>query len=590
MLRPRAGKTPEAAAVRGGVERHGDELREVFLSDRRAIVSCLVFSSLVNILFLTGPLFMLQVYDRVITSGSAPTLVVLFALVAGLFAFMGVFDHVRQRVSARLGGILQFTLGNRVFQAVLHASGRANVSGQARAGALSNLQTLRRFLASPVPFAFLDAPWSVGYFAVLFLMHWMFGVLAVAGAVLLLGLALLNRYLTREHGEKVSRDRASAEAFQQSILVNSDTVRGLGMEGNMLGRWKGLSDRNQAEELAFSDTSGGFAVSIKTLRLFLQSAMLALGAWLVLLGTASPGVMIVATIIMGRALAPLEQIVSQWGQITVVLHSWRSLSDFLVAVPGPARRTELPDLRGRVEVQSAVVRLAGGERPLLAGIEFALEPGEVLGIVGPTGAGKTSLVRLLVGALPAQSGSVRFDGATREQWDGDRLGRQIGYLPQDIALFNGTIAENIARMDASADAGKVIEAARHAGAHDVIVRLANGYETLTGAGRAALSGGQAQLVALARAFYGEVKVVVLDEPNAHLDADGDAIVRAAVEAARERGITVIVTAHRSNILPACDRLLVIADGVQVAFDERDEIMRRFIRPVDAGAAAGRFGP
>ena len=554
------------------------EIKKVFLADKKSLVMAAIFSALVNLLFLTGPLFMLQVYDRVIASGSYPTLVVLFGLVCGLFLFMGALDHLRGRVLARIGCWLQASLGQRVFSALLKSTARPELAVQ-RATALNNLQTLRRFLGTPLPFAFVDAPWSLVFFTILFFMHWMFGALALAGGAVLLILALFNQRQTGKNQDQSQRSNVDVNSLQQSILAEQEVIKGLGMREHMLDRWRQGSVAVLDNEMAVADRSGGYSVSIKTLRLWLQSAMLALGAYLVLQLEATPGVMITSSIIMGRALMPLEQLVNQWSSVVNASQAYRSLNRLLTLIPADEQKLRLPAPQGRLVVRNTAVRFKAVGAPNIHDVSFNLEPGEALGVLGKTGSGKSTLSKAIAGVWPLVSGEIRYDGALASQWLDDELGQFVGYLPQNVALFDGTIAENIARMQSEFNDDDVVAAAKKASVHDMILGFPDGYNTRIGPRGEQLSGGQGQLIALARSFFGNPRFVILDEPNAHLDSDGEKIVTQAIEAIKASGACVVVTAHRPSIVPVCDKLLVMDQGRQVAFGPRDEVLQKTVQNI-----------
>ncbi len=552
------------------------ELRQLLFADKRAITMAVVASAGVNILFLTGPLFMMQVYDRVLASSSLPTLIVLFGLVCGLFLFMGGLDYLRGRITARIGCWLQEGIGRRTFLAMLQSAGIHQLAQQ-RQSALMNLQIIRRFLGSPLPFAFADAPWSIVFFAVLFLMHTWFGILAVIGAVILLFLAILNQKSSRDDQQDVQKMKAEEGSFQQSILADQDAIKGLGMQQHMLSRWRQRSDNLLDSEMNLSDRSGAFSITIKTLRLWLQSAMLALGAYLVLQGAASPGSMITASIIMGRALSPLEQLVNQWQTVIETSQAYKSLNVLLQNIPEPVKKVMLPAPEGNLTVSNVSVRYKRDAKPNLQSINLELHSGEVMGVLGATGSGKSTLCKVVAGVSPMVAGEIRYDGATRDQWLDDELGQYVGYLPQNVALFEGSIAENIARMQPEYSDEQVIAAAQLACVHEMILSFPEGYNTPIGPRGEHLSGGQGQLIALARAFYGSPRFVILDEPNSHLDHEGEKIITQAIQAIKESGATVIVTAHRTSILPVCDKLLVIDQGNQVAFGPRDSVLQQTVQ-------------
>ncbi len=552
------------------------ELREALGSGRALFISVGVFSCFVNILMLTGPMFMLQVYDRVLSSRSYNTLLVLFLLVAALFLCMGLLDWARSRVLARAGARFQALLDSRVFIASLTRSLSPKDRSRPATG-LRDLEAIQRVLSGPAPFAVFDAPWTPLYLAVIFLFHPWLGYLALAGGLVLLLLTWLNERSSAEPQRKAYEAQALAETFEQSIRRDAETIQGLGMRDAATERWRQRRDRALGQQIEASDKSGRFAAASKTLRFFLQSAILALGALLVINGEITPGVMIASSILMGRALAPVEQAIGQWAAIQRAAQGWRSLTELLSQTPPPAKVMSLPRPKGALSARNLVIASPGDDKAILRGVAFSLSPGEAMGVIGPSGAGKSTLARALVGVWPPAAGEIRIDGATPEQYDADVLGRAVGYLPQDVALLDATVAENIARLDAEPDAKKVIEAAKRAGAHEMILALPKGYDTPIGIGGAQLSGGQRQRVALARALYGDPSLVVLDEPNANLDSPGEQALLQAIAELRERGKTVVIVAHRPSAIASCDKILMLDQGQQRAFGPRDEVLRQTTR-------------
>jgi ATP-binding cassette subfamily C protein len=549
------------------------------------------FSFVVNILMLTGPVFMLQVYDRVLASGSLPTLGAISALAAGLFLAMGLFEHLRARVLARVGMRYQDTLDARAFDAGLSRATIPSERGRPQT-ALRDLEAIQRTLSGPAPLALFDAPWTPLFLLVIYLFHPWMGYLAFASALVLLALTIANEAVSRAPHEAASNEQAGADAVAQSMRRDAETVSALGMRGPMIARWRERRRRAMRAQLAASDRTGGFSAASKTLRFFLQSAMLALGALLVVRGEISAGVMIAASIMMGRALAPVEQAIAQWSVFQKAREAWSSLGALLASSPPRPERVALPALGGGLVAKGLVVAAPGAKAPTVVELDFEVAPGQAMGVIGPSGSGKSTLARALVGIWPAAGGDLRLGGATLDQWDVDVLGRQIGYMAQDAALFDGTIFENVSRFALDPDPETVLAAVRRAGALEAILGLPDGFNTQVGVGGAQLSGGQRQRVALARALYGDPHVYVFDEPNANLDSQGEQALLGAIADLKARGKVVVVIAHRPSAIMLCDTLVMIQGGRQRAFGEREAVLkgttRDFPRVVaqNSGAAAG----
>ena len=562
--------------------RNGDrEIKGALAESRRLFVSVGLFSIFVNILMLTGPLFMLQVYDRVLTSRSEATLVTLIGIVAFLFLMMGILDHARGRVLARAGARLQAKLDSRVLRAILTRA--ITPAERARpATGVRDLEAIQRFFSGTGPFAFFDAPWTPVFLCVLFMFHWMLGALAVFSGVLLLLIALLNQARTVRLQQEVGDAHNRSALFVEQMRAGSETVQGLGMQDAVIARSGELRNEMLDRSLAVSDRGGFFFVTSKTLRLFLQSMMLGLGAWLAIHGQVSFGVMIAASILLGRALAPIDQAVAQWPQLQRVLAARRSLAELLEQTPPEQDRTSLPAPRAIMEAQALTVAAPGAKVPAVRGASFRLEPGQAAGVAGPSASGKSTLARALAGVWRPAGGSVRLDGAELEQY-GQTLGQHIGYLPQEVVLFEGTVAENIARMSPTARDEDVVDAAKRTGAHEMILRLPGGYDFQVSAGGAALSGGQRQRIALARAFYGSPVLVVMDEPDSNLDADGTMALARAVEGLKKQGGAAVVVAHRHGAFAQCDQVYVMENGRPVPATRRKGPVRRLQASVQRGA-------
>lgn len=547
------------------------ELARVRRESRPLFWAAGLFSVFVNLLMLTGPLYMLQVYDRVLGSRSVETLLALTLIMGFFFLVMGLLDFARGRVLARIGARFQSRLDERVFNAMLRQSAAAGRRATPSM-ALSDLESVQRFLASPALSALFDLPWTPIFLFGIFLFHPWLGALAVAGGVVLIAITVANQAMTRGPlSQSVTANRKS-ERMADDIGGNAEMVQGLGMRGATFARWQKTRDESLGAQIGAADLSGGFSTATRTLRLFLQSAMLGLGALLVLRGEATPGVMIAASVLLGRALAPVDTVVGQWQVVQRAIRGWSQLSELLGAVPPPAPRTDLPRPAAKLELRDAAITAPGVRTPLLRGVSFTLSPGQAMGVIGPSGAGKSTLARALTGIWPVIAGQVRLDGATLDQYDPDRLGAYIGYLPQAVQPFAGTVAENIARMAENPDSARVVEAARAAGAHEMILRLPEGYDTQISAESARLSGGEMQRIGLARALYGDPAILILDEPNANLDNEGSLALNAATEGVKARGGAVIVIAHRPSAIRGCDTLLMLEDGRQRIFGPREKVL------------------
>ncbi|MCU0827710.1 MAG: type I secretion system permease/ATPase [Tabrizicola sp.] len=552
------------------------ELARARFGLRLAFVAAFLFSAFVNLLLLTAPLYMLQVYDRVLVSRSEETLIALSLLAAGLFVLMGLLDHARSRILARCGARLQAALDDRVHQAAMTRLSVAPADTPALS-AQSDLDALARLWASPALVALFDAPWTPVFLAAIFIFHPVLGWVAVAGGGALVLIAVLNQRTSSASLVQANLASLEAERLARTHGAEAAVIRALGMQSALAQRLLAVRARALDHGLAAADTSGGWAVLTRTLRLFLQSAILGVAAWLLLRDAVSAGAMLAASVLMGRALQPIEQAVAHWGTVIRGRQAQVRLAELLSVSPPPAVRTALPRPAARLEVKDLVVAAGGATAPVLRGVGFVLQPGQAMGVIGPSGSGKTSLAQVLGGVVAPVSGQVRLGGATLDQYDPDRLGHLLGYLPQRSVLFPGTVAENIARFDPMARADQIVAAAQAAGAHDMILRLPGGYDQLLGAFGAGLSGGQAQRVALARALYGDPVLLILDEPNANLDAEGSAALNQAVRSAKDRGAAVLVMAHRPAALQECDLLLVLREGRVVAAGPREDVLRQALR-------------
>nr|WP_083445260.1 type I secretion system permease/ATPase [Ruegeria sp. 6PALISEP08] len=546
-----------------------------------------LFSIFVNLLMLTGPLFMLQVYDRVLASRAVETLTALFLLVALLYALMAMLDFARGRIVARFGARFQSQLDERVFEATMRRSLVPQVRS-APATALRDLESIRNLCSSPVLLAVMDIPWTPVFLGAIFLFHPLLGWLAVASGVLLVAIALLNQAMTSRKVAEAQSASARANAFSEHARQAAEVVRSQGMQADVTKRW--LNQRSDAlrQSIAASDWTGSFTSLTKSLRLFFQSAMLALGAWLVLQNEMTPGAMIAGSILLGRALAPVEQAVGQWSLVERARTAWVSLNRFLDLMPPEEERIRLPVPKAQLEAKSLTVIPPGTSTPTLRGVNLKLEPGKALGVIGKSGSGKTTLAKALLGLWRPAAGEIRLGGATLDQYDPNDLGSHIGYLPQQVTLFNGTVAENIARMSEKPDSEAVVAAAKKANAHELILSLEKGYGTFLEGNDSQLSGGQKQRIALARALYGNPVLLILDEPNSALDADGTEALNAAVRGLKEAGKSTIIMTHRPQAISECDDLAVVEKGQVVRFGSRDEVLGAMVQ--NAGAIKRKLSP
>ncbi|WP_134681276.1 type I secretion system permease/ATPase [Paracoccus ravus] len=552
------------------------ELRAASAEGRRLYLAVAIFSLAVNLLMLTGPLFMLQVYDRVLASRSLETLTALFLLVAFLFAMMGLLDLARSQIMARLAARLQERLEGRVFNAALR-DGQASGSDAVTKGGMRDLEAVQRLIASPVLMAMFDLPWAPFFLAAVYLFHPLLGVVATAGLGVLVGATLLNQKLGRNALQKAALAGQSSERLADIFHGEGELIRSLGMRDATFLRWRAARDAAAEATLVAQDRAAGFTVFSRTFRLFLQSALLAAGAYLVLRQEITPGAMIASSILMGRALAPVEQVVGGWPVVQRAQDGWMRLGTLLARRPAMAGHTPLPRPKAALEVRNLTVLPPGQAIPTIRGVSFELAPGQALGVIGPSGAGKSTLARALIGAWPIAAGSIRLDGATLDQYDPDILGGLIGYLPQQVTLFEGTIAENISRLSPHPDPVKIVAAATAAAAHRMILELPLGYDTPVAQGGGRLSGGQIQRIGLARALYADPVLFVLDEPNSNLDNDGSAALNSAIRSIKARGGAVIIMAHRPAAISECDLLMMMDQGLRRAFGPRDDVLRSMVK-------------
>lgn len=539
---------------------------------RRALWSIVLFSGATNILMLAGPLYMLQIYDRVLSSRSVPTLIAFSIFLLGAYAFQGVFDIIRTRIVVRGAALLDHYLGTTVHNAVLRLAVRSRSASEPYAP-VRDLDQIRAFLTGAGPAAMADLPWMPVFLAICFLIHPWLGAVALTAAIVLFSVTILTERASRAPARAVSEGGGVRSSLMEATRRNSETIVAMGMIGALAQRWNAANGRYLAAIGRSSDLSSSYSSISKIFRLFMQSAILGTGAYLVIEQQLTSGSMIAASIMMGRALAPIETVIANWRTFISARQSARRLSETLARLQKTSTATALPKPSASLDVEQLAVAAPGTQALILGNIQFRLVGGECLGIIGPSGVGKTSLVRTLLGIWPAVRGAVRLDGATLDQWDQEVLGRHVGYLSQGVELFDGTISENIARMDVAVDSSAVIAAAQAAGAHEMILRQLGGYDSRIGDAGMALSAGQRQRIALARALYGDPFAIVLDEPNSNLDTEGENALFKAIENAKARGAVVLIIAHRRSVLAVCDKVLVLANATQQAFGPRDEVLR-----------------
>ena len=553
-------------------QRGKNEIGALIRQNRRIFISIWFFSAIINILMLTGPLFMLQVYDRVIPASSIPTLVALAAIVLLLYSYYGVLEYVRTRLLVRIGRRLEEKLRTRVFDAV--AAMALNRQGGVGSQPVQDLGTIRQYLAGQGPLAFLDMPWVPIYLLVCALMHWMLGVVALVSAIIIFILALGTERATRKPTAQATAATVRASMMTDEARRNAEALHSLGMKGAMRRRWAAVQIEALDYQTRANDAGAIFSSIGRVFRMVVQSGMLATAAYLAVKHEITGGTIVASSILMGRALAPVEQAVGNWQQFLGARKAYERLGKVLDAVPPEPERMPLPPPKGILEVENLVIALQGSEKPILQGVSFKVEPGKGLGVIGPTGAGKSTLARVLVGLIQPNRGAVRLDGATPEQRSIDERGSLIGYLPQDVQIFDGTVAQNISRFVEEPDPAKIVDAARLANIHDFVMRLPQGYDTPLNEGGARLSAGQRQRVALARALFGDPVLIVMDEPNSNLDVDGEQALDQAIRSALKRGAAVVVVAHRPSALNAMADLLVLANGQVAALGTREEIMKK----------------
>jgi ATP-binding cassette subfamily C protein len=532
---------------------------------------------MINVLTLTGAFFMLQIYDRVLPGRSVPTLVALAILAGVLFAFLGILDLIRSRVLIRIGAYLDQSLSGRVYHATIQLPLKSPKSGDGLQP-FRDLDQVRSFLSGAGPTALFDLPWLPIYLAICFMFHPLIGWAALAGALVLITLTLLTELLVRGPTRAVVTHAGTRNALAEASRRNAEILRAMGMAERVSSVWADANANYLKSHQRASDISGSLGAMSKVFRMALQSGILAVGAWLVLQQEATGGVIIAAAILSARALAPVELAIANWKNFIGARQSWKRMNELLGLFPVDGQPMALPKPFASLAVEALSVAPPGGRKLVLQDIAFSLKSGNGLGIIGPSASGKSTLARAIVGVWAPARGQIRLDGAAIEQWSPVALGQHIGYLPQDVELFAGTVAQNISRFESEADPAAVLAAAKAAGVNEVVLNLAGGYDAQIGEGGTALSAGQCQRIALARALYGDPFLIVLDEPNSNLDAEGEKALTQAILGVRARGGIIVVIAHRPSAIEGVDLLLMLTNGRVQAFGPKDEMLRKVLRP------------
>jgi PrtD family type I secretion system ABC transporter len=551
------------------------ELGEALHACRGAFMGVGLISCMVNLLYLTGSVFMLEIYDRVLPSRSISTLVGLIVLAGGLYAAQGILDLVRGRILVRIGTALDEALSGRVFGTVVRLP---LVSGGNQAlQPLRDLDNVRSFLSGMGPSALFDLPWLPVYLAICFVFHPLIGLTALIGAGILIVLTILTEILTRIRSSGAVVVATHRSDIASASHRNAEVLRAMGMSRHMTRRWSEANRKYLDGNQRTSDVVGGLGAIAKVFRMALQSAVLGVGAYLVIHQEATAGIIIAGSILSARALAPVDTAIANWKGFVAARESWHRLNGLLRLLPSESAPTLLDAPSKRLMVEAVSIVPPGEQRVVVQDVTFALEAGNGLGIIGPSGSGKSSLLRALVGVWSPARGTVRLDSAALNQWSADKLGPHIGYLPQDVELFDGSVAQNICRHDPDAGDDAIIAAAKQAGVHELIVGMRDGYDTQIGPHGSVLSAGQAQRIALARALYGDPFLIVLDEPNSNLDAEGDEALTRAIRAARARGAIVVVVAHRPVAIEGVDLLLMMKEGRVQAFGPKDAVLGQVLQ-------------
>ncbi|NJM82105.1 MAG: type I secretion system permease/ATPase [Tabrizicola sp.] len=573
--------------MQNDVREQKNPYRVVLRDLRRTFIQVGLFSAAINFLMLTGPVYMLQVYDRVLSSGSVPTLQGLFIIVVVLYAFLGIYEFLRARLLSRAGYRLDAIVGNKAFDHAMNHSGEADRGGE---NPLRDLDVVRGFLASPAILGIFDAPWIPFFLIIVFFIHPLLGWLTLFGAIIVTIAAYLNQMVTKRAIYQAVALESAERNFVDKSRRTAEVLFAMGMRSVVTNAWRNMHNRGLAYAQLSGERSEAFSAFSKSFRLLLQSMLLTLGAYLAIKQEVSPGAIIATTIIAGRALAPVDQVIGQWKSIGRTLQAHRSLlttlddmkqEDWHIALPAPKGELQVSNL-----TKYAPTAFGGQARQrILSQVSFALSPGDGLGVIGNSAAGKSSLAKVLVGAWRADSGEVRLDGAALDQWNPEHLGQHIGYLPQSLEMLPGTIAENISRFNPNASDKDIVDAAQIAGVHEMILAFPNGYSTLIGTPLQPLSGGQVQRLGLARAIFGMPRLIILDEPNSNLDGGGDDALSEAILTLRNRGSVVIVMAHRPSVIHSVNKVMILHKGQIAQFGNKEDIIQMATRPVPAEAVS-----
>lgn len=544
---------------------------ELVRGARGLLVFLFALSGIINILALTGSFYMMQIYDRVLASGSVPTLAALSILAIGFYAFQGTFDVIRSQVLVRVGARVDRRLAPMTHKVAIDMP-RFGFSTAEALERGRDVDTVRGFLASQGPMALFDLPWMPLFLIFVYVLHPMLGALTIAGAVVLTLLAIVTEVLTRRLSAGSHQAAIRRNAVADSNARNAEVLKAMGFAGRAVARFNQINEAHLSLQTRTSDISGTFGAVSRVLRMILQSAVLGLAAWLTIIGELSSGAIIAATIASARAMAPIDLAIGNWKQVVAARAAWGRIRETVTALAGIEPPMELPAPKFSLKVEGITVAAPATGRVLLSDVSFRLEAGQALGIIGPSGGGKTTLARALTGIWPVLRGSIRLDDADLGQWGDEALGHYVGYLPQEVGLLDATVGENICRLESDPDPRRIVEATQATGVHEMIVRMPDGYKTALGPGGMALSGGQRQRIGLARALYGNPFVVVLDEPNANLDGEGEAALADSIESVKTRGGIAIAIAHRPSVLQTVDFVAVIQNGRMTAFGPRDDIL------------------
>ncbi|MCV6547740.1 MAG: type I secretion system permease/ATPase [Cohaesibacter sp.] len=545
--------------------------KQALATYRQIVAATIVFSAAINILMFVSPLYMLQVYDRVLQSRSEVTLLMLTIIAVAMLALYGILEWLRSRVLVRAGLRFDRMISDGVFTRVVDTSIK-NPQSKSKF-ALMDIDRLREFLTGSGLISLCDLPWLPVFLAVCFFFHPLIGWIATGGAIVIVIITIANEFMTKTQLSEATNVGQAAMHFSNSTLVNVEVIRALGMESSLRKRWVGLHRSMLEKQATASDRAGALQSFSKFVRMGLQTLILGAGAYLALQGQISPGSIIAASIMMGRALQPVDQVVAQWKQFIAARQAYDRLETMFVEVPEEEDKIDLPTPEGKLSVENLILFAPGTQTPLVRGVSFEAQPGEAVAVVGPSGAGKSSLVRALVGIWAPASGSVRLDGAELQHWETDKLGQHVGYLPQSVELFEGTISENIARFRDDATSEEIINAAKQANVHDLIQSMEKGYDTQIGPGGQQLSGGQRQRVGLARALFGNPALLVLDEPNANLDSEGEEALNKVILSLKARGKTILFVSHKISLIAVSDKALILRDGAMSGFGATQDLLQ-----------------